>query len=366
MVERPAPLFVVVGQELGLVGRDVDLDRAVAGAPLARQAQVERLLDRLVAPAVGDRIALQHLEQQAGAAARRVLLLAGGVEARAHRQAAEVAALGHPEAALDRGRERPAVVGVGKVGGQCRGAVVRAEPEALVELDVADQAVRVHLRVRVPDPLEVTECRHQLGAEHLRQQLGAAVALAVLARERAAVGHDEVRALLHERPERLDAGGALEIEVHPGVDAALAEVAVVDAPVPVVVEDLLEVAKVGAELVRMDGGVLPVALGVHVPRGAAVADGALAHLPRADILGLVEQSPARRSAARRRAPRAPRGPLGRRVGIVLAELEVQPRPPVREQRRSAASRLLAIMFLISWSSNPSRPIGFDRARITGT
>ena len=89
----------------------------------------------------------------------------------------------------------------------------------------------------------------------------------------------------------LYAGGAFEVEVHPGVHAPLAEVAVVDTPVAVVVEDLLEVAQIGAELVGVHGGVLPVALGIHVPGGSAVADGALAHLPRADVLGLVEEQP---------------------------------------------------------------------------
>ena len=200
----------------------------------------------------------------------------------------EVAALGHPEAALDRGGERAAVVREREVGGEPGRAVVGAEAQALVELDVADQPVRVHLPVRIPDPLEVVERGHQLGAEHLREQLGAAVALAVLAGERAAVGDDQVGALLHERAERLDPWRGLEVEVHPRVYTALAEVAVVDAAVAVVVEDLLEVAQVGAELVRVDGRVLPVALGVHVAGRAAVADRALAHLPDADLVGLVD------------------------------------------------------------------------------
>ena len=331
-MQRAPALGVVVGEELGLVGRDVDLNRAVAGAPLAGKTQVERLLDGVVAPPVGDRIALEHLEQQAGAAAGRVALLAGGVEARAHRQAAKVAALRHAEAALDRGRERASVVGVGEVGLELRGPVVGAEAQALVELDVADQAVRVHLPVRIPDPLEVVERRHQLRAEHLREQLGAAVALAVLAGERAAVGDDEVCALLHERPERLHAGGGLQVEVHAGVHAPLAEVAVVDAPVAVVVEDLLEVAQVGAELVGVDGGVLPVALGVHVPGGAAVADRALADLPDADLVELVDDHP---GIDLRPVPeqleRAP-GLVLDLVSIVAAEFDVQPRAPFGEER----------------------------------
>ena len=46
-VARPEPALVVVREELGLVGRHVDVHRALALAALAGQAQVERLLDLL-------------------------------------------------------------------------------------------------------------------------------------------------------------------------------------------------------------------------------------------------------------------------------------------------------------------------------
>jgi hypothetical protein len=60
-------------EELGLVARDVDPHRALVQAPLAGQAEVEGVLDRLAAPAAGDRgiaVAVEHLEQQARPAAR--------------------------------------------------------------------------------------------------------------------------------------------------------------------------------------------------------------------------------------------------------------------------------------------------------
>ena len=41
--------------------------------------------------------------------------------------------------------------------------------------------------------------RHQLRAEHLRQQRAARLAVAVLAGNRAAVAHDEVRGVVDER-----------------------------------------------------------------------------------------------------------------------------------------------------------------------
>ena len=49
--------------------------------------------------------------------------------------------------------------------------------------------------------LELAEGADQLGAEHLRQQLAARLAVAVLAGERAAVAHDEVRGLVEKRAE---------------------------------------------------------------------------------------------------------------------------------------------------------------------
>jgi hypothetical protein len=42
---------LVQRQELGLVGRHVDTDRAVGFAALAGQAEIQRVLDVLVAPA---------------------------------------------------------------------------------------------------------------------------------------------------------------------------------------------------------------------------------------------------------------------------------------------------------------------------
>ena len=47
-------VLVVVRQELRLVRRHVDVHRAVALAALARQAQVERVVDLLALPSVGD------------------------------------------------------------------------------------------------------------------------------------------------------------------------------------------------------------------------------------------------------------------------------------------------------------------------
>src|SRR5262249_61646415 len=95
---RPQPPGIVMRAELGLVGRHVDVHRAVALAALAAEAEVERLLDRRALPAVGDRAAVQHLEQQPRAAARRIALLAARHVARAHHAVLAVAAAARADA----------------------------------------------------------------------------------------------------------------------------------------------------------------------------------------------------------------------------------------------------------------------------
>src|SRR6185369_7001463 len=107
---RPEPALVVVGEELGLVGRHVDLHRAFPLARLAGEAEVERLLDLPVAPAAPERIPFQHLEEQAGPAAGRVLLLPGHPVARAHGAGVLLPAVAHPYAALGGAGEAPLVV----------------------------------------------------------------------------------------------------------------------------------------------------------------------------------------------------------------------------------------------------------------
>ena len=111
---RAEPPGVMVGQELGLHGGHVDLDRAVLLAALAGQAQVEGVADLGGPPARGDRgvgVPLQHLEQQPAPAAGGVLFLAGDHVGRAHHPAARCAGTcRRPRSASPRartGRRRP-------------------------------------------------------------------------------------------------------------------------------------------------------------------------------------------------------------------------------------------------------------------
>jgi hypothetical protein len=199
-------------------------------------------VDLLGAPAAGDHLALEHLEQQAGAAPGGVLLLAGHHVARAHRAAALAAALANSHAAQGGVGEALLVGREPEGGGQPQRRVAGAEAQVLVQPVGVDQLARVHPALRVPDRLELGEGGHQLGAEHPGQQLGPGLAVAVLARQRPAVAHHQVGGLLDVGPEAGHALLGLQVEVVAGVHAALPDVAVERAVVAVAVQQPAQVA----------------------------------------------------------------------------------------------------------------------------
>ena len=320
-------------EELGLVGRHVDVDRAVVRAPLAGQAQVERVIDLAALPAVGDDLAAQHLEEQPRAPARRVLLLARDHVARAHHAlGVGLAALSDADAAQRRVREVAAVVGVGELHGRPRRVVIRSQLEVDVDRERIDDLARVHLALGIPDALELPEGLHDLGAVLLFEELGALLAVAVLARERAAVADAEVARLLHEVPVALDPVRVAQVEADPRMHAALAEVAVRRALVAVGVVERAQVAQVGPDLRRRNGRVLPAGpVVVPVGRERGGAEAALADLPdRAAVAAFLRRGDDRDAlalvAALAGQPRDervdPRLALLDRVG---AELHEQPR-----------------------------------------
>ncbi len=147
----PQPSLVVLVQELRLVRRHVDVDRALALARLARQTQVERLADLFRTPGVRQGLAAQHLAQHPGAAPGGVHLVTGGLERRAHR-AGGVAAAADADAVGGEREQRqgvPVVAGPGPHGGVQWGGV--------------DQDARVEQPLRVPDVLELPEGADEFG-----------------------------------------------------------------------------------------------------------------------------------------------------------------------------------------------------------
>jgi hypothetical protein len=192
---RPKAARIALREELGLQRGQVDTDRAVVRAPLAREAEVERLLDLVGAPGL-ELLAVQHLPEQPRPPARRVLLLARDHEARAHHAAARPPALADPDAASGRVNQAASVALKGEVGLHRRRRVARAEPQVRGDRVGVDDLAGVHLPARVPDRLELAESADQLIAEHLRQELGLRLAVAVLARDRAAMRDDQLGGLV--------------------------------------------------------------------------------------------------------------------------------------------------------------------------
>ena len=219
--------------------------------------------------------AVRHLEQQPGAAAGGVHLLARGPEARAHHPAVRGDALADAQAAAGGAGEAAAVVGEREL----RGVADRRQPDehaqVVVQLRGPHHAVRVEPAVGVPDALELLERPDDRRRVHPGQQLGAGGAVAVLARQRPAVRDGEVRRVFQERPEVRDPGPRREVEVDPHVQAAVAEVPVVDAAAAVPGEHGVELPQVGAEPLRRHRGVLPARPGLAAVGRAGEDPGAV-------------------------------------------------------------------------------------------
>src|ERR1051326_6351054 len=170
---RAEPALVAMREELRFERRHVDADRAIARAALARETEIERLVDLVRAPEL-ELVAVQHLPEEMGTATRRMLLLERDHVARAHHAAARfgVPAFADPDATRRRVREAAAVGGIREVRVDLRRPVVHAETEVLSGAKCVHDLARVHLRLRIPDRLELAEGADQVVAEHLREELG--------------------------------------------------------------------------------------------------------------------------------------------------------------------------------------------------
>src|SRR5579884_250857 len=284
-LSRTQPAFVVVREELRLVGRHVDADRTLVLAALAGEAEVERLLDLFRAPAAVEGLAAHHLEEEPRPSARRVLLLPRGLVARAH-HAFLVTARPDAEAALRRRGERAAVVVEREVRLHLARLVRRRHAQVRVERVGVGDLAGIHLVVRVPDRLELAERLDELWAEHAVEELGTGLAVAVLARERAAVARDEGGSVLHEGAVTANPVLGGEIPVQPRVQAAVPDVAEVAGDLEVVLlDELVEVAQVLAAAFGGYGGVFPRRPAGMLAGDLGVADAALADLP--DLLDLL-------------------------------------------------------------------------------
>ena len=178
----------------------------------------------------------------------------------------------------------------------------------------------IHPVVGVPDRLELPKRLYDLVPVHLREQLRARLAVAVLAGERAAVGDDEVCGLVEKAPPLPHAASRAQVEVDAAVHAALTEVAVEGGAVSVGVEQLLEVPEVLALTARRDGCVLPAR--PVVARTACVGgrtEAAGAQRPDSPLAGAIGDERDRRG-----------------VGLLFEALDASPRPFAGFRGRLAA------------------------------
>ena len=260
---RPPPLppGVVVGEELGLVGRHVHIGRTVGLASLARQAEVQRVTHLGGAPAaVTGLSSWPRSISNSSRALPRVECSSSPVAwydghitcppsvtcwrqrpTPTHRFAAS--ANEPPSCGYRKCRSCGAAGDQSRPSRRCSSSAVRG-----------DDLARIHQVPRVEDRLELPERAHDLLAEHPRQQLAAGLAVAVLAGQGPAELGDQVRGPLHEPPVVGDALGGVQVERDAGVHAALPEVAVQARPgvagVAELVVEALEATQVVAELSR--------------------------------------------------------------------------------------------------------------------
>ena len=330
----------------------------------ARQRSSARRTSSLFHPP-RDRLAGEHLEEQARPAARRVLLLAGRHVAGAHRPARRPPALADADAAKQRAREVPSVLPVRELGRRRRRRAADRLAQVLGDRVSVHDLAGVHPPLGIPDLLEPPERFDQLRPVHLREQLRARLSVAVLSRERPAVGDDEIRRFVEKPP---DAGGAflrLQVEVDPRVEAALPEVAVEVAFVAVLLVEPAQVAQVRAELLRRHRRVLP-ALPGQRPAGRVRrrAQRRLADPPDEPRLVRVREDPSpmpSRSSPRPAAAPSPPIPRSTRRRI----RSTASRGPGGRRSDPAGRIPIAAASSASRSSNPSRPIG-RCARTCGT
>ena len=98
--------------------------------------------------------------------------------------------------------------------------------DRVVDAHRIDQLAGIHAVVGIPQRLEFAEGLHQLRPEHLGQQSGARLAVAVLAAERAAEAEHDIGGAIEEFAEIAQPLFGAEVEVDAHVHAALAVVAV--------------------------------------------------------------------------------------------------------------------------------------------
>ena len=155
-----------------------------------------------------------------------------------------------------------------------------------------DDFARIHSPFRVPDGFELAEGFDHFVAEHFGQQFGARLPVAVLARKRPAVADHKIGGFFQKCAPLLNAVGGLQIERQPGVQTAVAEMAVERADIIVFVHQLFELAQISAELIGRHGRIFPAFVVVRFARDArGRAQPLFAKMPDDSLLLRVVEEP---------------------------------------------------------------------------
>ena len=222
VVARPQPSLETLVGDTRLIGGHVDAGGAVAGASLARQAQVQCLGHLRGSPSIGDEGAVDHLLQRPGPAPGGVLLVTGGLIAGAHHPAGRGGvgqAFPNPGALVHLGHER----GICHIERRDGGS---HHPEIRVRGSGVDQHPGVEQVLGVEQMLDLAEQPQRLGGIHPGEQFRAGAPVTVLAGHRPAVRGHQLGRLQHEGAVPGLTVRGLEGKVDAGMDAAVAEVAV--------------------------------------------------------------------------------------------------------------------------------------------
>ena len=295
--------------------------------------------------------------QQPRAAAGRVHLLAGRDEARAHHvHAVGIAAAADADAADRRvaeSRRDPAGRRTRRAAWPSAAPSLRSASSGRGSTTLPGFIFPSGSQIRLNSR---NACTSSV-AEHAREQLGARLPVAVLAGERAAVGDDEVGGLLDEAPVARDPAAAREVEVVADVHAALAEVAVVDAPEAVPRRERPQVAQVVADPLGRHRRVLPALPVVLALRERGDREPDLAHLR--ELLGARRRP--RRAGRRSRPARSSSSSASARARASSSvsppsSTTIQPLPSGSRSSASTFSRA-SRSYSTSRSSKPSRPSG---------
>ena len=208
----------------------------------------------------------------------------------------------------------------------------RSHAQILIRATRVDHLAGIHHVARIPDRLELAERIDQHIAVLLRQKDSARLAVAMLAGNRSAVLHDQVRGAIEEAHPLGDAVDTLEVEVDPEMHASLAEMAIERRPIVELAEQLAEFAQVHAESFGGDGGIFPPFVSLTAPRWMrGNAQCRFANFPELVRLNVVVEECHRRRIGlcgeiRHQLP----GLCGRLVLRVAAEFRQQPAASGRE------------------------------------